>query len=793
MRAVAAHTQSPFSSVLLVLSSERRLYSQTPSSGCSSLSSENEPGRASLEFLADAGVPLASLLAIHSILTSSGLAYQIATPAGAPPSICSVDSLSDLDKSCRLPTALLEKLKTPLPVRSVALENFGGVLFPHALGAAVDLFNSSALGALVHSLSADKVVCSIGYGGFALAAKRPSGLREDSAASRNKARGGSSFPFVNYTLTGISPFDECRYPFFGHLPCMLQELLESLGATFASFECTDTPGMLVDRNLVSGANDASTPLCVQTFALLLCCRNARFLAEKNAEREAQRLQATRERPSSLAVPSRANHESEEAQQWEMVGGLAQRLAAEASLTTREEDDFRASPRHDPRRAAPRAVGTTEATEATEAASGQGAWRGETSLCRLEADVQEQREKHRGESRPSCARSLANVSAENLGRGGASATGDAPTPVEETLDAWGGFQRSERTQEVRVSTNSQDGNSDACVDAETTRCRRPLAFSEALDRRPELSESFQATLLDVSTENRASTREDLPNAAEPLPRASAFDSCPDVALPVPKEVDARRVQHADVSAEDGGFSVPQTAQRWSEKNTFASSMRSELEPVARPWVSGSGDDAVVRRPSTEQGAAQSAWRAEAKKSVAAGSQEWSALQAEKAVCENALSGGTFQAFGPQAFSPFARGEATASRAPPEVKGSAQPKEKRRTEDDAQFATDGTFFSAGADGFVSLDKGENASPVTSSAVPARVFSFPGGTRAEERSPGRDSWAGSAVEEDLFSFTANTKQREPQATEEKAANVFASAFPEQDLFQMHGAGAPAEVFGS
>ncbi|KFH11943.1 Parkinson disease 7 domain containing 1 family protein [Toxoplasma gondii VAND] len=763
MRAVAAPTPSPFSSVLLVLSSEKRLHLQKPSSGGSSLSSENEAGRASLEFLADAGMPLASLLAIHSILTSSGLSYQIATPAGAPPSICSVDSLSDLDASC-LPSALLEKLKTPLPVRSVALENFGGVLFPHSLGAAVDLFNSSALGALVHSLSADKVVCSIGYGGFALAAKRPSGLREDSAASRNKARGGgSSFPFVNYTLTGISPFDECRYPFFGHLPCMLQELLESLGATFASFECIDTPGMVVDRNLVSGANDASTPLCVQTFALLLCCRNASFLAEKNAEREAQHLRETRERLGSLAVPSRAKRESEEAQQWEAVGSLAQRLAGEASLTTGKENNCRVSPRNDPRRATPRGVCTPEA------AAGKGEGCGETSFCRLEADVQEQREKHGRESRPSSARSLADLSAENLGRSGASATGEAPTPVEETPDAWGGFQRSERTPEVSASTNSQDGNSDVCVDAETTRCRRPLAFSEALGQRPELSKSCQATLLDVSTESRASASEGLPNATRPFPRASAFDSSLDVALQRPREVDARRAQPADVSAEDGGVSVPQSTQRLGETNTFASRMRSELEPVAFSWVSGSGDDAVVRRPSTEKGAAQSAWRAESKTSVGAGSQEWSALQAEKAVCENARSGGgAFQFLDPQAFSPFARGE-----------------------DDAQLATDGAFVSAGDRGFVSLEKGENSSTVTSSAVAAGVFSLPGGSRAEEHGPGRDSWAGSELEEDLFSFTASTKEREPKATEEKTANVFASAFPEQDLFQMHRAGAPAEVF--
>lgn len=80
----------------------------------------------------------------------------------------------------------------------------------------------------------------------------------------------SSSPFANYTLTGVSAFDECRYPFFGRLPCMLQELLESQGAVFSSFECLDTPGMIVDRNLVTGANEISTVLCVQTFALLLC-------------------------------------------------------------------------------------------------------------------------------------------------------------------------------------------------------------------------------------------------------------------------------------------------------------------------------------------------------------------------------------------------------------------------------------------------------------------------------------------------------------------------------------------
>ncbi|PHJ18442.1 parkinson disease 7 domain containing 1 family protein [Cystoisospora suis] len=358
--------------VLMVLSSERRLYahplpySHPPrsnsssssssagqassssssvldpneiSSSFSSSSSSTTASKADLDDLADAGVSLTSLLSIHSIFTTSGVEYQIATPSGSPASIASIDDLSELTnpssrtkKEEEFPSELLAQLQQPYALRNVKIESFDGLLIPHHLGACIDLFNSSSLGSILSSFSLHrgktnhatqgtpsqfppykKFICCIGYGGYALAARKPSGLRGTAGAgssssgtssiddaggkflfsspSSSSMQGGgggtgtgvfsSSSPFANYTVTGVSPFDECRYPFFGRLPCMLQELLESQGATFSTFDCLDTPGMIVDRNLVSGPNETSTPLCVQTFSLLLCSsKNVILLKEK---------------------------------------------------------------------------------------------------------------------------------------------------------------------------------------------------------------------------------------------------------------------------------------------------------------------------------------------------------------------------------------------------------------------------------------------------------------------------------------------------------------------------------
>ncbi|PFH38051.1 Parkinson disease 7 domain containing 1 family protein [Besnoitia besnoiti] len=340
----------PSPSVLIVLSSEKRLFAQ-PSATFAAETGASGGRRKSLEFLAEAGVSLSSLLSIHSILTASGLSYQLATPSGAPPALCNVDSVADLADAvrARVPPQLLAQLGKPLALRTVTLEDFAGLLLPHHLGAAIDLFNSSALGSLVAALTSaaeEKVVCSIGYGGFALAAKRPSSLRDEtpSGAAAMKKKNGNSFPFANYTMTGVSPFDECRYPFFGHLPCMLQELLEGQGASFASFECTDTPGMIVDRNLVSGANEESTALCVQTLALLLCCRRhasasasqaAANLAPRLADSGDGRLAAGGAR-DARTLTARERLGADEESRWKTAGSVVQQFASAEKRAAQEE-------------------------------------------------------------------------------------------------------------------------------------------------------------------------------------------------------------------------------------------------------------------------------------------------------------------------------------------------------------------------------------------------------------------------------------------------------------------------
>ncbi|CBZ56158.1 conserved hypothetical protein [Neospora caninum Liverpool] len=787
---------SPFSSVLVVLSSEKRLYAQTPSptaAGAETHSPCVSSGRAyrpsSLEFLAEAGISVTSLLSIHSVLTSSGLGYQIATPAGAQPAICNVDSVADLESDSRLPRELLAKLKSPVALRAVKLENVAGLLLPHHLGAAIDLFNSSALGSLLAALSTnqDKFVCSIGYGGFALAAKRPSGLREEvgsGPAGRKKTRAGSSFPFANYTLTGISPFDECRYPFFGHLPCMLQELLESQGAAFASFECTDTPGMLVDRNLVSGANEASTTLCVQTFALLLCCRKASLLA-KTAESEAQRLRELGESADAGAPRSvlteREKHESEDAKRWAAAGSAVQQLAGAASQAEQTKQAYRAPIGSDPPRAVASAADTPAARFGRDASP-------QTRLSNVESDAREQDRNEVGDSplpgHFSDANSPAFTHANGLGTGRVRWTGEASNR-REAADSRAGLERGACGEcgEAWEFKGSQ----------EAARAKREVAAERA-----DPSESHEAVPGEHSPGETTSSRQGRPNDGGRLTHASSSGDSRAGNLDLEMKEDSKtgsRLSHAVTSGEDwGSFDLPSERRAGLDSSPgdssgsagLADSLRgSRLELLPNAATQSEAHSLGSSRDDAPRGASLNA------------SQKWAQPAAGKAVPQGVVPGGSFlldaQSFSPlrdsERRSPKARGE--------ETEGASQVSDgAAKTESDSRLGHTPGFS---GDALFSLSTRERSSSFANHATPANVFGPPRDMAEDERT--RGVWeGGSAVEsEDLFSSASSSaatrtgpgeKTLEELTAKSAAADPFENGgFEERvDLFQIHDARGPA-----
>lgn len=129
------------------------------------------------EFVAEAGVSLASILAMHRASRSCGYTLEFVTPSGSPPPVASFGHLEEvgllLEKHKEEDAELLmQQLQHPQQLRKAAAADYCCLLLPHHLGAAIDLYSSASTGALIKDFGAlKKPVGVLGYGGFALCAK----------------------------------------------------------------------------------------------------------------------------------------------------------------------------------------------------------------------------------------------------------------------------------------------------------------------------------------------------------------------------------------------------------------------------------------------------------------------------------------------------------------------------------------------------------------------------------------------------------------------------------------------
>ncbi|KAL8272487.1 hypothetical protein Esti_003610 [Eimeria stiedai] len=223
------------------------------------------------DYTAEAGASISSLLSIHRAAKSCGYTLGFVTPSGGPPSVASTNSSEEVRallaqaSSAAASDELLQQLQQPQQLRKVAAADaaeYSCLLLPHHLGAAAEIYKSHYTPALIQAfLHAGKPVGAIGYGAFALCAKRVAG-----------ADGQSPRPHVlslaGRCISTVSLAEEARHPYFGLLPLHLEIHFSGEGARVCTGGGAGAVGLVVDRGLVTAANEESTELLTRTLIIM---------------------------------------------------------------------------------------------------------------------------------------------------------------------------------------------------------------------------------------------------------------------------------------------------------------------------------------------------------------------------------------------------------------------------------------------------------------------------------------------------------------------------------------------
>eukprot|EP00005_Dracoamoeba_jomungandri_P004433 CAMPEP_0174251292 /NCGR_PEP_ID=MMETSP0439-20130205/1157_1 /TAXON_ID=0 /ORGANISM="Stereomyxa ramosa, Strain Chinc5" /LENGTH=233 /DNA_ID=CAMNT_0015331565 /DNA_START=25 /DNA_END=726 /DNA_ORIENTATION=+ len=198
-------------------------------------------------------VSASSFIDTVEVLQSSNIELEVATPNGAAPEFHTTTPRQS--SWLRANSSLFE---SPISIYDLVRkentsEKYNGIVFPSSLGGVSDLANDVSLGNLVKSfISSNKVVCAIGYGVTGLC----------KAFDDN-----DKWKFSGWNLTSISNFEVARDPFFSKLPLIVEDYIKDHDGFFNCSTPFSTH-VIVDRNLVTGQNDASTSLAVKNFAWL---------------------------------------------------------------------------------------------------------------------------------------------------------------------------------------------------------------------------------------------------------------------------------------------------------------------------------------------------------------------------------------------------------------------------------------------------------------------------------------------------------------------------------------------
>ncbi|KAK2157347.1 hypothetical protein LSH36_193g08055 [Paralvinella palmiformis] len=133
--------------------------------------------------------------------------------------------------------------------------HYGCVIIPDAPGAVHDLSASKELANIInYAMDQKKPICAIGMGVAALSCVK------DQTAKK--------WRFSNYSMTATSVYELARMPYFGSVPIIPEDYIKDNGAKYTNSE-PDEVHIVLDRQLVTGQNTASTYMAIQTFILLV--------------------------------------------------------------------------------------------------------------------------------------------------------------------------------------------------------------------------------------------------------------------------------------------------------------------------------------------------------------------------------------------------------------------------------------------------------------------------------------------------------------------------------------------
>ncbi|MFI8455559.1 type 1 glutamine amidotransferase domain-containing protein [Kitasatospora sp. NPDC085464] len=178
----------------------------------------------------------------YQAFTAAGHRVTVATPGGVVPV---ADRASLTDPGITGALEAIDEFRRPRVLAEVDPADYDAVFYPGGHGPMEDLAVDADSGRLLAAV---------------LASGRPLGVVCHGPAALLAARtedGGS--PFAGYRLTGFTNAEETQAGLAERAPWLLQDRLVALGADFEEGEPW-APHSVVDRNLVTGQNPASSAL-----------------------------------------------------------------------------------------------------------------------------------------------------------------------------------------------------------------------------------------------------------------------------------------------------------------------------------------------------------------------------------------------------------------------------------------------------------------------------------------------------------------------------------------------------
>lgn len=188
------------------------------------------------------------LVAPYQAFTKAGHEVVVATPGGVVPVVdqgsLAADANGGQEQADQVKADLeaITELQTPLALDQVDLNDYAVVFYPGGHGPMEDLAVDATSGELLTRT---------------LASGKPLGVvcHAPAALLATETDGGS--PFKGYRLTGFTNAEETQAGLADKAPWLLQDRLVALGADFQEADPW-TPNVVVDRNLFTGQNPASS-------------------------------------------------------------------------------------------------------------------------------------------------------------------------------------------------------------------------------------------------------------------------------------------------------------------------------------------------------------------------------------------------------------------------------------------------------------------------------------------------------------------------------------------------------